>query len=47
MIPQESKSKALKSNKSIVFKEFDTGHNIMSESTDEYFEFVSEFLNHR
>ena len=35
------------SNKSIVFKEFDTGHNIMSESTDEYFEFVSEFLNHR
>ena len=47
MIPQESKAKALKSNKSIVFKEFDTGHSIMSESTDEYFEFVSEFLNHR
>ena len=47
MIPEQSKSKALESNKSIVFKEFDTGHNIMSESTDEYFEFVSEFLNHR
>ena len=47
MIPEQSKSKALESNKSIVFKEFDTGHNIMSESTDEYFEFVSEFLNYR
>ena len=47
MIPEQSKSKALESNKSIVFKEFDTGHNIMGESTDEYFEFVSEFLNHR
>ena len=45
MIPIESKSKVLLSNKSIIFRDFDTGHNVMSESPNEYFEFVSEFLN--
>ncbi len=44
IIPIESKSKVLLSNKSILFRDFDTGHNVMSESPNEYFEFVSEFL---